>query len=298
MKRVLSMTLILLAATLLLLSSCQGNRERTVQEKLDRARQWEESDQPEKAVTIYEEILTLTPCSDEAFFRLGIQDYYRRDFPWAEERFTNCVRCNREHHLCWERLAWSREKLSRHAEAAKAYHEANRIRPDREFMDGEARALLKAGKIDDAETIFLKIRETYPEDHRAVYFLANIRLRQGNKKEARELYEKAIEMRPVLVEAYQNLASILFEEGKYAEAAALMEKTFETVPMDAPYDADLRYNIAICYLQAGDRENAEKHFQQYLKLAPQGKQAETVKQHLKDLGEKPANGNAQETDSE
>jgi tetratricopeptide (TPR) repeat protein len=264
--------------------ACKGRTDPLAQKKFAQARQLEQDKEADKAYPIYEEVLTLAPCSDEAFFRLGVLDYIRNDYPRAGERFEGCVRCNRDHVLCWERLAWTREKLSQYAEAAAAYHEANRIRPAREFMDGEGQALIKAGKVDEASRIFQEVMKQYPDDHRAVYFMANIYLKKGNKEKARELYEKAIEMRPVLVEAYENLGSILFGEARYAEAATLMEKTFEAVPMDAPSDPELRYNIAICWFKAGDREQAEKHLRKYLKLAPHGKQAEAVKQLLKSLG--------------
>ncbi len=283
MKHAISITVVLLVMGLSL-PACLGSRDREVQEKLSRAKQLEQDDAPEKAYPIYEEVLTLQPCSDEAYLRLGIRDYVRRDYPKARERLENCVRCNKDHLLCWERLAWTMEKLSLHAEAAQAYHEANRVKPNREFLDGQGQAFIKAGKLEEAASIFRKIRKEYPDDHRSVYFLANIHLQKGEKEKARELYKKAIEMRPVLVEAYENLASILFGEGRYREAAVLMEKTFEAVPMDAPSDPGLRYNIAICYFKAGDQEQAKKHLEKYLKLAPSGTHADTVKQLLTSLG--------------
>jgi len=282
MKRPAIVTLVLLLA-LASLPSCRGNRDRTVEEKLTQAKQLEQDGRADEAYPLYEAVVALAPCHEEAFLRLGIADYTHRDFAKAGERFENCVRCNRDHLLCWERLAWVREKLSMHEEAAHAYREAGRLKPDREFMDGEGRALLQAGKLEEAAGVFRKIRQTHPEDHRAVYFLANILLRQGEKEQARELYEQAIEMRPVLVEAYVNLASILFGEAKYAEAASLMERTFDAVPMDAPFDSKLRYNIALCWFKAGDRKRAEMHLRKYLDLDPEGNQAEAARRMLESL---------------
>lgn len=256
--------------------SCSRTPGREAAERIARARQLEESGETAAAGRLYGEALELDPCSGEALLRLGLQDYIGGDFPGAAERFQACVQCNPEHLHCWERLAWTCEKLGLHEDAARAYRQANRIEPGRAFMDGEGQALLRAGRLEEAARIFLEIRAKHPEDHRCVYFLANVRRRQGNVTEARALYEKAIEMRPVLVEAYQNLASILFEEARYAEAAALMERTFEAVPLDAPFDPELRYNIGICYLKAGDRERAGEHLRRYLELAPRGEQAGVV----------------------
>jgi Tfp pilus assembly protein PilF len=56
--------------------------------------------------------------------------------------------------------------------------------------------------------------------------------------------------------------------------------------MDAPFDPDLRYNIGICYLKAGDQAHAQKHLEKYLKLAPEGTQAKTVEQLLEGLEKK------------
>jgi len=283
-KRPLPRSALLLIAAALSVPACErSGADRAVKEKLEAAQAIEKGERPEEAYPIYEEVLAVAPCNTEALLRLGIRDYVRKDYPRAEERFAACVRCDSNHELCWERLAWTLEKLSRHMETARAYHEANRIRHNREFMDGEGQALIRAGELDDAAAIFGRMIEQYPEDHRSVYFLGNIELKKGNREQAAELYRKAIEMRPVLVEAYQNLASILFEQGRYAEAAALMEKTFEAVPMDAPFDPDLRYNIGVCYLKAGDPDQARKHLEKYLKLAPEGSQAGTVKKLLEGL---------------
>jgi len=287
MRPLPSRRLRVLLALPVLLCACNRSPDRQVEERLAQASHLEETGQVAEAVRLYEEVLARAPCNDEALFRLGIQAFLRKDYERARERFQDCVGCNPEHLHCWERLGWTGDELGQNEEAARAYREANRIQPGPEYQEGEGQALYRAGKLDEAAALFRKTSEENPDDHRAVFFLANVERSLGNREKARSLYEKAIRMRPVLVEAYQNLASILFEEGRYAQAAALMERTFEAVPLDAPLDPALRYNIGICYAKAGDRGRAAMHRRKYLELAPSGAQAAMVRELLKGLEEAP-----------
>jgi tetratricopeptide (TPR) repeat protein len=118
------------------------------------------------------------------------------------------------------------------------------------FRDGVA--LLREGRIDEAEQAFLRALTESPAHAPSSVQLARIYARSGRVTEARRTLSSALEQRPDGVVLLNELASLWIEERNAAEARPL----FERVLAVDPGNARARIGIAECLVEAGDSERA------------------------------------------
>lgn len=94
--------------------------------------------------------------------------------------------------------------------------------------------LREAGRLDEAEKIFLGVRELVPKSDVPFVALSSIAVRRGNFEEALRLCEEAMENAPNSLFARVNHAEILLYQKKAEEAEAELREIVENNP-DSPH---------------------------------------------------------------
>lgn len=90
--------------------------------------------------------------------------------------------------------------------------------------------LREAGRLDEAEKIFLGINELVPHSDVPLVALSSIAARRGNFDEALRLCDKALQEVPESLYARVNRAEILLYQQKREEAETELREIIETDP--------------------------------------------------------------------
>ncbi len=126
------------------------------------------------------------------------------------------------------------------------------------------RDLAKKGYLSEAETLFVKAMETYPEEPGILLEYGNLLFYMGRFEAAIETYDKAIKLKPDLAEAYNNKAVALRNLRKYDEAVKAYDKAIELEP---DY-ADAYYNKGIALVNLEKYDEAVKAYDKAIELKP------------------------------
>jgi choline-sulfatase len=93
-------------------------------------------------------------------------------------------------------------------------------------------ALLRLGRVDEAETTWLELVRDHPDFGRAWLNLASVSIQRQNWTEGERLARTAIELEPMSAGAWNNLAIALEELGRTSEAEAAYRRAAEIDPKD------------------------------------------------------------------
>lgn len=137
---------------------------------------------------------------------------------------------------------------------------------------------------DKAEAAYKKAVEIKPDYAEAWNGLANVYNAQKRHDEALAASEKAATVGGWTAgaggggnaNALYNQGVILWNQGKYAEAKV----KFEAAAQADPNHQEAIYRLGMAQVNLGDMDGAVKAFENYLKVAPDGKYAEEVKGFL------------------
>jgi len=83
---------------------------------------------------------------------------------------------------------------------------------------------------------------------------------------AAQEFRLALQFNPDLREARNNLGVVLIEQGNYEEALLTLQPLIEDPLYPTPYFAQA--NLGLAYMNLGDLENARKHLEMAVFLAP------------------------------
>jgi hypothetical protein len=115
------------------------------------------------------------------------------------------------------------------------------------------------------------------EDH---FLAADLLYQMGDASAARERYFMAIEMDDEYVEARANLGCVLMELGDVELAIASFRGALER----HEDFADAHYYLAQALDSCGERDEAERHWESFLRLAPESPWAEEAVERLRERG--------------
>ena len=113
-------------------------------------------------------------------------------------------------------------------EAVKASDEELRV------MMESGLVLREAGRLDEAEKIFLGVRELAPQSDVPLVALSSIAVRRGDFDEALRLCEEALQREPASLFARVNHAEVLLYQKKREEAEAELCEIIQIDP-DSPH---------------------------------------------------------------
>jgi Flp pilus assembly protein TadD len=122
----------------------------------------------------------------------------------------------------------------------------------------------KAGKYDEAETLYKDVLAKAPNLGIAHYNLAYVYRQKKDWTAAEAEYRKVIELEPDSSDGYIALAGVLQAANKGDEAA----KTLSDASARFQQDAKFRYALAVVYYDSGKRDEAIAAFKQVRMLDP------------------------------
>ena len=141
--------------------------------------------------------------------------------------------------------------------------------------------LQRQGKLREAIKEYRKALSIEPRNAQACFNLGYSYDRLRMYDNAIKEYRKAIQYKPDYVKAYNNLAAIYKTKGWYGKAIAVLTKA---LAIDSAY-AQAHLGLGAIYAdELKDRKKAIYHYQQYLRLQPNGTFSPQVRSWLKRMG--------------
>jgi tetratricopeptide (TPR) repeat protein len=137
----------------------------------------------------------------------------------------------------------------------------------------------EAGERQRAIVLYKEILEIDPEYAAAYINMGTILFHQRNYAVAEDLYRRATMADPSYVLAYFDLGNVLDELLRPDESIAAY---LQAVTL-APRYADAHYNLALAYERKGQRRQALRHWQSYLRLDNRGPWADHARGQIRKL---------------
>ncbi|NIO48263.1 MAG: tetratricopeptide repeat protein [Candidatus Aminicenantes bacterium] len=166
-------------------------------------------------------------------------------------------------------------------------------KPEEQKREEEAIAYFKKGtklsrekKLEEAIQAFQKAVELKEDFFEAYVNLGAFLFQQQKDDEAEKALLKALELRPEESKPKEILADINFEKAKILIQENKLDEALERLKQSYNFRADHAYvNFLLGYLyhEKGMKEEAIKHFEAFLQLAPNAPQVKDVKKLLESL---------------
>lgn len=122
----------------------------------------------------------------------------------------------------------------------------------------------RAGRLTEAEALYLKLLEQQPQQLQVLSWLALIADQLGKPEASIAYYERILSLKPEAAEAHSNIGSVLCRVGREAEAIAHHRQALSLLPNDA----DAHYNLAVALYQNHQIEESIAHYRQAVALNP------------------------------
>jgi len=142
---------------------------------------------------------------------------------------------------------------------------------DKETRINLARTYLDLEKYDDAIKQFETIREVWPKEAKAYFFLSKLYALVNKYEESLESLAEAHALIPHDVYDILNVAEVMFEQGGYDEAQKAYTMALET----GKKEVEIRKKLGQIYQNIGDNQKAIKELQKVLVLDPQNENAQS-----------------------
>jgi predicted TPR repeat methyltransferase len=120
----------------------------------------------------------------------------------------------------------------------------------------EAITLLRAERLDEAQTALERILARWPRQSDAQHFLGVLRHAQGRSQEAVSLIEESLAMQPANSGAWNNLGNVLLGAGRVDDAVRAYEQGVTVAP-EQPSAADALNNLGTVYRRLSRPADAE-----------------------------------------
>ena len=125
-------------------------------------------------------------------------------------------------------------------------------------------AYFKAGKLDEAETLYKEMLAKNPNDMDLRYRLGNIYLAKGMLNEAGAEYRQVLQMDPNNGGAHNGLANLYYRQRKFEDA---MAEYLQAIQMN-PNLAEANLDLGNAYYEKKQYPQAAVYFKKYTELAP------------------------------
>jgi tetratricopeptide (TPR) repeat protein len=137
----------------------------------------------------------------------------------------------------------------------------------------------ESGEKQRAIALYEEIIEVDPQYAAAYINLGTINFHLRQFARAEELYRRATEADPAYVLAFFDLGNVLDELQRLDESIAAYRRAVAL----APRYADAHYNLALAYERTGERRQALRHWQAYVKLDKNGPWADHAHGQIRKL---------------
>lgn len=170
-----------------------------------------------------------TGPTDEAVaaFKAGVAALEAKpaEYTKAAESFEAATKAYDDYTIAWLNLAYSYERLGRHADSAKAYRKLIEKKVlDRGVTLALGRALLLSGETEQAITEFESVLRDHPDDLQARNNLAAGYLAKNDLKTSLRYVKEVLAVQPKNVPAIINLGLIYLQQKKLPLALLMFNK--------------------------------------------------------------------------
>jgi len=186
----------------------------------------------------------------------------------AERKFTEAVSIQEENDLAWYNLGLTREKLDKYKEAAEAYSQAVKFKPDAplyHYLLGKAligNEQCEAGQgsnIGLAQTHLEEAVKLEPRLYKAWYCLGQVYYAQGEPKKAAEAWTQSATLDPYEGEAFTALGHLYIRWDKLAEAISVLDQGRLNVK-DRRDQAEIVFALGFAYEKQGNLDKAIENY--------------------------------------
>lgn len=136
------------------------------------------------------------------------------------------------------------------------------LSPEARQLVEKAVTLVRERRFTDAEKIYQKLTDEYPDNHFALSNLAVTQIHAGKLTAALVALEKALRLAPGDVFASVNLSNVYCRQGRFGEAV----ETLKEVIKNDPQNAVAHNYLAIALGKQGNTREAEEYFQRSIML--------------------------------
>jgi predicted TPR repeat methyltransferase len=128
----------------------------------------------------------------------------------------------------------------------------------------DALAHFQQGRLQESESIYLRLLEQQPDDVNALHFFGVLRAKQGRREEAVQLIKRSLSISPRNPDAWNNLGNVLLAANDTRGA----ELAYTNATNQRPDYAEAWYNLANLMRRAKRRDEAARCYQRVLALNP------------------------------
>jgi len=225
----------------------------------------------DSAIALNQTALSLDPELDEAWFFLGTYSQWDGDMENAIELFEKTLELNPNHSLAKIQLGellLLNEKYDEGIELIIEGWLSQLSRKDPSFYLKIGTIYTEIFEFDKAKKYFLEALSLRPDYYGAYYSLVEVCFQEGNFQQAVDYAERMIEIEKN-VRSLDRLAWAYMLNGNNKEAAKTWQEMGELqAEFDGPYfTIEYKHRLAYVKWQMGEREEAEKLFNEQIKLS-------------------------------
>ena len=201
---------------------------------LQKAIQYHESGQLQKAEKQYENILEANPNQPDALHLLGVMAYQNGKHKAAVHLIKKAIRNNPKNPFYHSNLGAVFNAQDRYVEALSSYRHALKLAPDyagAHYNIGNIHQ--KQGMLDQAISSYQRTLEINSNYVDAWYNMGNALKNQGKPDQAIECYQQVIERNPGYSAAHNNMGHAFKLLGKLDMALMCYKKALESNPLNA-----------------------------------------------------------------
>ena len=153
----------------------------------------------------------------------------------------------------------SQESLEAPSDAPQG---AEVFNPESRQLVEKAAGLVRDRRFTDAEKIYQKLTDEYPDNHFALSNLAVTQIHAGKLTAAQVALERALRLSPGDVFASVNISNVYCRQGRFDEAVEVLKEVIKKDPRNA-----VAHNyLAIALGKQGNAKEAEEYFQRSILL--------------------------------
>jgi superkiller protein 3 len=227
-------------------------------------------DRTKEAADAYKEAIRLRPDYSEAHYNLGLLFHRDEDYRQALRHYRRAVFVEPSYAKAWYNAGVVFRSKGEPDSARYYFEQALTYKPD------YVKALLNLGvehsdlqEFDKAISMYRKLLSYYPNYTPALFNLGLAYRKNGQDKEAQRAYEKLLEYDPENIGALKNLGVLYGNEGNHELAIQLYEDGIDR----AVHDPELRFNLAIQFLETDNYLDAVAQLNKAIQLDPDYRKA-------------------------
>jgi len=236
-----------------------------VDAELEKAIQFHQAGQLQKAEEMYIKIISLVPDHGDACHLLGFLSLQQGNNELAASLIKKAINIDSNSPLFYNSLGLVCSALGRQKEAIDNYQAALSIHPNyAETHHNLGNVLREIGKYEEAAICYQQALKMSPGNAELHHHLGRILEGLGKCDEALACYRQSIKLKPDFTEAYNDMGLLFRQLGKFEEALSSLKKA---VVLDSK-SVETHNNLGILFQENGRLRLARQCYHNALAIQP------------------------------